>query len=465
MDRPRIVLIGLLMLWLASGALAQGPPETVPWQVEAIAELALPEGLEAYDVFLAPDGERLAYAQRGDDGRALCVWEGATGEETCLPLPEDFPVRLSPIDDLYLPPLVWSPQGDRAAVTGLGGYREDSDLWVVDFAAGTVTNLADDGYGGRVPPRADDPWPAAGLSLEFAPAWSPDGTRLAVAQTLADSAGNFTQQAMVVFDLASGAAHEVAQLPAPDTGDLTPGRVRGLAWSPDGATLAVSLYEIAITDPVEAANGGIWLLALADGAWTQAVTLADAEAALSARNLAERIPPMALAPLQWSPDGAYLAFWVGNAYMGMPGDPYGAEWLLWLALDDGLIRALELPVAPFPLAEGVYLPLPFQAVWVPDGSALLAAVGRRSPEAQMAYEASRDVLATEPFTPLLPDFADADRRLGLYRVDPATGQGVLWGHLPTRFVSPHEAIWGPGDAVIIGGYTLHIAGCDCPPLR
>ena len=443
--RWKLVSSLVLLALVLSGftAAAQGDEHRIVWQVMGAGPLNLPEGVEPEQVFPAPDGRHVAYTQRDADGeRLLCSLDVVTQSSRCVMLPGGFPAGPDPLRDPQLPALAWSPDSRRAAIVAPSGSAPGGGLWVVDFPDETVTNLDDD--------------PAA---VDSMPAWSPEGETIAVERVQVGEDGATGRAAITLFDASGGDARELAALPGAAAAE--PGTTRGLAWSPDGRQLAASIYHADADGPDS--DDGIWLIDTADGAMTPLVSVPDVTAALQDAGLADRVPvggplPLGgLAPLRWSPDGSRVLFWAGNARLGVPGDPYGAEWVLWASVADGTITVLSLPGVLLPAAGDAYLPLPFQAAWSADGSALLVAVGRRDPAAVMDYDPARDPLAAEPFMPLDPAFDDPDRRLGLYLIDPATGEGRLLGHLPTVFVHPHFAAWGAGGDAILNGYHMTLA--------
>lgn len=145
------------------------------------------------DPVLSPDAERLAYAALGD------LWLVELDSSELLQLTNDVHVDLSP---------TWSPDGSHLVwVSDRGGK---SELWSMDVATGDVEQLTN--Y--NVPVNS--------------PVFSQDGERIAF---LADSQTSiFIAATIDVLDLNSGNTRTVSE---PIFGPSAP------AWSPDGSRLAV----------------------------------------------------------------------------------------------------------------------------------------------------------------------------------------------------------------------------------
>jgi Tol biopolymer transport system component len=153
--------------------------------------------------------------------------------------------------------LTWSPDGRRIAYGGGGGNSGQPQIWVI--------NADDSG----LPVRVSD-----GTQWEISPAWSPDGSRIAL------------QRNGHLFTMSPTGA-DVRPVGDGLTGDALPD------WSPDGRRLATVRTEggssgIAIID----ANTGATLIRLASGLQQSPV---------------------------WSPDGTRVAYMQPEA--SAPGDP------------------------------------------------------------------------------------------------------------------------------------------------
>lgn len=158
----------------------------------------------------SPDGARLAWG----DERGLRIWTKATGDISLI----------SAIPMVGRP--TWSP--DVAAIAFLDS--QSRLLQRVEIASGATTPLAtiSDGYDGaiRIP-----------VVTRGGPAWSPDGSRVAFIcwdgfgdeLCVVDSSGSKREQLTTL-----GVAEE-------KSGESARSSVTSVAWSPDGAALAVAL--------------------------------------------------------------------------------------------------------------------------------------------------------------------------------------------------------------------------------
>jgi hypothetical protein len=396
------------------------------WHVTAARAVEV-DNVIASHILMAPDGVHIAYERRDDQGnRKLCTRLVTFVLETCLDLPENFPTGLFP--ETYFQSITWSPNSTKLAVVGSPlRYLADTDLWVVDLSAGTLTNLTDDHYDGQLFPP--DP-SMAGASIEIQPTWSPDSQQIAVERTLLDQTGDFGQSTISIIEVATGAVRDVTLLPGHEVYQRDVGSVLSMSWLPDQSALAVAVRHVKLEPDFD----GIWQVGVSDGKLQQLVRVADALPAF--HTVAEQADLFAIGPAAWSPNGSSLLVWMGD-----PGSLAGVVWGFWL---DVKSRTIE----PFPVPEGLGAaqgrpPVsPLQAVWSPDGYLLVAERYLKAP------------LEGTP-TYLDPDNPALD--IGIHLIDPATGQDTLLGYLPAQPVAPFAAVWGPGNDVLIDGYHLRLS--------
>ncbi len=430
----RLPAILLSVLILAAG-LPTTAQDHSPWTVIGAQPLTLPTSV-GLRIIPAPDGRQIAYesAVRLDGHRDyyVCAQDvTASGEPLCFAPQEALPSGFDPAPTSFWQPFGWASDSARLAVVGQPlGTQSDTDLRVLDPAAGTWVALADDGYEGPLAATEGSAGPPPGVSIEVQPAWSPDGTQVAVERTLIGESGQFAPSTLAVFDVTSGEVRDLAFLPGHQDGVADAGSVLSLAWSPDGATLAASVRH----READAESDGVWLIDVESGQMEHLVSLADAETALHGIYAGAALN--AVGPLSWSPDGTRLLFWAGN-----PTRTPVVTWAFWIGLEDRAITALPLPAHPND-NENRRMIRPLQVTWSPDGSALLVAALGVHPDD-----------APQPLDP-----ANTDARISVYVVDVTVGENHLLGHLPLGPVVPlYLASWGPEGDAVLDGYHLQLS--------
>ena len=233
---PVPAFAGLLAVVLLSPAMA-GAQEATPFppggdlQVVEHRDVRFEGG---WPLGLAPDGRWLAVWRFGEDDErdAICAYDAVTlAEYRCVTMEARSPDTVN-----------WAPDGTRLAFTESLQFGEDPDIWVFDVAAGTVTNLTDDGtdrlFGGDK--RGD---------IDLAPAWSPDGTELVFARNV----GRGTTLYRV--PVAGGEVERIASVSRAEPYAVW----AGVQWPVDD-TILVSV------DPERAdEEAGLWAIDLAGG--------------------------------------------------------------------------------------------------------------------------------------------------------------------------------------------------------
>lgn len=426
--RSTLLIVTLLLAFGPSGVKATPQAQThlESWKIESFQSL-MDRDWNIPNTFLAFDGFHVGYEK---DDHLFCRLDLLTEQEQCAAVPAEMG-RLR-VDPWYVS-LALSPTAERAVVIGLPYHlMRDTDLTVLSFASGDTRILAQDHYEGKIYPPEKLP---GGMTIDVSPAWSPDGTSLAVERvTITDAALDYYPAARItLIDVETGEARALAGLPGYEVDRADAGSTLELAWSPDGQTIAVSIRHAKLNPEAD----GIWLFDAASGESTQLVSIADAQQAINTVFPDQKI--IAVAPMSWSPDGSRLLFWTGDlgSYAKQP-------WCFWIDINSRAITALPLPTHPDDL-EQFRLISPRSVAWSPDGSMLLAATHELSP------------LPGESFELIDPAAEVSDDTLGIRLIDVATGESVLLGHVPPGPFPIYKAAWGPDNDVIIAGYYLKLA--------
>ena len=193
-------VLDIVTVALGSGELRRVTPVRGVWQYGDPAEIQ-------YEPAWSPDGTRLAFLE--DDVVHTMALDGS-GKRSLAPGIWSAPE-----------PPAWSPDGTRLAFRGWLPYEESWALYVVDSDGSNLTRALE---GAALPHNS---FAYQNLPRFGDPVWSPDGRRIAILLYLA--AGRTS--GVHVLDVETGAAELLAR------GDESPLRyVEGpLAWTPDGA--------------------------------------------------------------------------------------------------------------------------------------------------------------------------------------------------------------------------------------
>ena len=173
----------------------------------------------------SPDGTRLVYSSdKGGDMLELWVRDMRTGQERQL-------------TNLPAQPMgaTWSPDGSRIAFLNVDGMWRRADVSVVDVATGKVTQIHESLFGPGMP------------------TWSPDGTRVAIAMVSSYSSRFREGTNQILTIAADGSKDTTWYAPVPHLSiDSRAGA--GPAWSPDGTKMAIIYEGVLAIVPVSAAG-------------------------------------------------------------------------------------------------------------------------------------------------------------------------------------------------------------------
>jgi hypothetical protein len=407
---------------------------TLPWQVTDAQALPIP-GSASPRIFPAPDGTRIAYERivrlNGQRDFYLCVLDVGEPEAFCTEPPEELslPRGFEPAPASPLVPFAWSPDGAKLAVVGQPlSTMLATGLWLYDTEADSWQNLTGHDYDGSLAATDDSPGPPPGTTVEVQPAWSPDGDQIAVVRAVIDDSGRFGPAHLTLVDAESGDVRELPPLPAPDD-HAAPGAVTSLTWSPNGATLAVSLWN---RDSAPDHNG-LWLFSPAAGEYEQIITEAKARTAF--HEVYAELDLTSIGPVMWSPAESRLLVWAGD-----PGQQPVAVWPFWIDRESSEMTAVPLPEHPNDTGARRNI-RPQQATWSPDGASLLVfALGLHPDEERV---------------PLDPDGGSV--RTSVRLVGVVRSSETVLGHLPLGpSAALYFAAWGADGDVVINGYRLRL---------
>jgi len=163
--RMTLLLISIIALSMLVSTAQEADSGYTVVEVIDLEQLAGPVGTA---VFMNPDGSQ--YAHFAD--RAICLYTLPDNEEeACYDVPE--PAR--PATETVR----WSPDSQYIAFVDQEALRNfrDSDIQILDIAAGEIRNLTDDEYDGLFALQFDDE--EATFGVDYALAWS-DDNQLAV---------------------------------------------------------------------------------------------------------------------------------------------------------------------------------------------------------------------------------------------------------------------------------------------
>lgn len=274
----RFLLFVLLSLF--SIGLVAAQETTSAWTLTSIepVQTLIGDDYESTEfVYLSPDGSTLAWQVR-DSG--LAVYSFADQENTYYPWPETFR-RLG----RYSMPS-WSPDGQFLAFNeSVFDLAVESDLWLLDRAAGEIINRTDDGLLGR---WFDFENP---FSLDYLPTWNPATNDLYFFRSTRLDEGDKTELYLMPVE------RDEPKLTADLTNDVPVVSIyRPAIISPDGTRLAFIVLGSDLEDP----SNGVWLLDLKSG---------EPEQIASATDLRSGLPEWQNAQRGLFPD---VLLWAGN---------------------------------------------------------------------------------------------------------------------------------------------------------
>jgi hypothetical protein len=289
------IVVALLLCASSPAAFAQD--DGVGWTLAGVQDAReLFASIEDFaNAKLSPDGTMVAVPQGAEQ---LCMYSIADNAFDCAAWPEQASLAHY---------VTWSPDGAYLAFAPEFFQRfNEPDLWVYDVAAGSFTNLTDDGVEGNM-------LRAEGALIDYLPMWHPTDGDIYFFRTQ-DMGGNQTLE-LYRISPAGGEPELVQDL----TGELPTFSVyEQAAISPDGGQLAMIVLNGQLDDPIN----GVWLLSLG-GELRQVLTLGDLRANIPDWQEESLLTPQSLA---WTADSSGLVV-VGRDAVRMNGVAMNAVYI------------------------------------------------------------------------------------------------------------------------------------------
>jgi dipeptidyl aminopeptidase/acylaminoacyl peptidase len=295
--------------------------------------------------------------------------------------------------------------------------------------------------------------------IEYAPAWSPDGSRLAFVRNHdhISSTPCLNGCQLVVIDPATGVETFSADIPPPPRPGFDTWTPWSLAWSPDGREIAVQ--------SVACGEGGCGTSVSDPSAATPAEACAPSGcggtnsvfADLETGTFTTFTPPYRAT---WSPDGEWLTLTQdpivpGPSMLLVPADLIGTGDIVDVAQ---LPQIRELPERPGDLEWG-------SADWTPDGSALLVSDGTQIDVVTIADGERRSLIEDGSDPVVSPDGTQIAYQRGdgdLHEIWVAAADGSNPRLVTASLTQP---AWSPDGTLLLaedyqGEFTVRPDGTD-----
>lgn len=233
------ILMAIVGLTLAACGGKSGPPSA---SHSALDLAVLDEREITVDrgriLSLSPDGQWLVVL----DLPELCILAAdSMDEELCINYEEH-------MTSLAESTLAWSPDSTRLVFCeDAVRFLHDSDLWLLEVKTGELRNLTDDGYEGGLLGAIKD----GSLMLDYAPAWSPDGSQLVFARSELDE-GEYQGTSLYIMDAKGGEPERLVRVSREEPLVVW----YGLYWSARPERVS---YSVAYRDP-EDRDSGLWVV-------------------------------------------------------------------------------------------------------------------------------------------------------------------------------------------------------------
>ena len=243
----------LAVLAVAVALLSRLSRRSSGWDFQAMKISRVTQSGNATNVAISPDGRYVVYVLREGEKQSLNVRQVATGSD----------VQILPPDEVVIWSLTFSP-----------------DANYIDFVRGEKPDFTDT-HLYRMPVLGGTPYLAMQGGIDFGSSYSPDGRQFAFLRVANSGPGTVD----VLIAKADGSNQRVvASRPYRDA-DI------GLAWSPDGKTVAFTTSEA-----TKKLRSSLWAISVADGSVREIYSTPDT-----------------IGRPRWVPDGSGLLAPIGNA--------------------------------------------------------------------------------------------------------------------------------------------------------